>query len=215
MYRPRHRCRLNNVFDTKSQLCAARIKRGREERERERLRGTREKGTCYFRRGSKPRRDYTLSHTVLFRPLSLSLSTQPFSLPSRHPALEDRLRGRRERGWPSGPPSDVLFARLSSLVDLLSSLNSVFNTPIASSLIAHLLQICILNRRRSIFPFFFPTSIYISHNPFILDRVIENTFTSEAVIFPVVTEFRDRNGPRACGACHFQRSLERRRGQAH
>lgn len=164
---------------------------------------------------ARSRGEITRCHTPFSFARSLSLSTQPFSLPSRHPALEDRLRGRRERGWPSGPPSDVLFARLSSLVDLLSSLNSVFNTPIASSLIAHLLQICILNRRRSIFPFFFPTSIYISHNPFILDRVIENTFTSEAVIFPVVTEFRDRNGPRACGACHFQRSLERRRGQAH
>lgn len=90
VYRPRHRCRLNNVFDTKSQLCAARIKRGREERERERLRGTREKGTCYFRRGSKPRRDYTLSHTVLFRPLSLSLSL--------HPTILSSLTASRARG---------------------------------------------------------------------------------------------------------------------
>lgn len=92
-YRPRHRCRLNNVFDIEiATLCGERIKR--EEGERGTVAWNEGKRNLLFRRGSNPRRDYTLSHTLflgraLFRPSSLLSS----------------LEGRSRRGDENHPTS--------------------------------------------------------------------------------------------------------------
>lgn len=102
-YRPRHRCRLNNVFDIEiATLCGERIKR--------------EEGDGCVERGKKEpvisarleseARLHAVTHAV---PRPSSLSAEQPSLFPRGPVKE----GRRK-------PSDVLFARLSSLVDLPS-----------------------------------------------------------------------------------------------
>lgn len=89
-----------------------------KKRKREKIALNEGKRNLLFRWGSKLRRDYTLSHTVPRpKPFGCSrVSTQAILASLSSGVLENRLRGRRNAD--GRPKSDVLLARLSSLVDL-------------------------------------------------------------------------------------------------
>lgn len=89
-----------------------------KKRKREKIALNERKRNLLFRRGLKLRRDYTLSHTVPRpKPFGCSrVSTQAILASLSSGVLENRLRGRRNAD--GRPKSDVLLARLSSLVDL-------------------------------------------------------------------------------------------------
>lgn len=173
------------------------------------------KGNLLFRRGSKPRRDYTLSHTLRSSSeLSFGVSTQAFSALSSLAAspLRGPFKGETKTRMANHPTSYSRDYRRSSIC--VSSPPSpldaaVFNTDpwtvrryarlelIISSLYRVCMYICVylsvfkieIITGRSIFPRKSITAPFIFN--YVIERKGETRLQNGYLVYMVVTEFRD------------------------